>query len=682
MSDKLNYEEILISRCSEHANEAIMASKIAKEMKLDAESLDACLLFYPYIEEKLTEEELELTGKDVIELILSLKKLFDLKFNTKSDEAENIRKMFFAISKDVRVILIKLSFVMAKLKDIERLNASEQKNFASLVLEIFAPLANRLGLSVIKSELENRAFKVLKTEMYEKIEKELNEKLKQSESIINNITIKLQTILDELGIEGRITGRKKHIYSIYKKILNKNTSLNEIYDLFAVRTIMKSIPDCYALIGRVSSEFTPIQNRYKDYIAIPKSNGYQSIHTTVMFKDFPVEIQVRTEDMHRAAEFGVAAHWIYKEKRTNMDSLDKKLGWIRQLMDESENLSDQDYIDSLKVNIYDGEIFVQTPKGKVLHLPDSAIPIDFAYMIHSDIGNKCVGAKINGQMKTITTPLNNGDIVEIITSQNSKGPSLDWLKKVKTLSARNKIRAYFKKEMKDENIKNGKSMLENASKSKGYPLGKLLENGRDERLLNRYMLSEFDEIYAAIGRGILSALGIINSLMTDFNKEISSNTLTIKDNSTQIKYKKNDSLVNVQDTKNLLINYAKCCAPVPGDDIIGYISCGRGVIIHRKSCTNVKDFDTNRITEVEWNQKEGGEFVATLNIVARNSSHTFQNISSKINDQKVNLKAFNTKKTIDDNLLITIEMIIKSKEELKQIITKLEATEDVIKIYR
>lgn len=631
MEDKLKlaneFSEKLYSELEK--NITTKAMEILKTMNLDETCLLSSILYYPYCkigvidktdialnkieESKIKETEKiraefknnikQVYGEEVLNFLHALKKLIEIDYQNEQEEAENIRKMFFALAKDIRVIIVKLCFVLAELQVISKDKSKEDliKIKSKQTLELFAPLASRLGLSSIKSELEDLAFKNLYPEQFEKINAAVEKKYKERELIVNNLKEEVRKYMHELGIKGEVMGRKKHIFSIYKKLKQKNGNLDKIYDLVAVRAILESVEDCYALLGKINSQVTPLQNRFKDYIAIPKSNGYQSLHTTVMFQGVPVEIQIRTKEMHRCAEFGVAAHWMYKEKRTKLDSLDERLGWIREIMEKEKQMTSEELIESLKVDIYDGEIFVQTPKGKVLHLPAESTPIDFAYAIHSDIGNKCVGAKVNGKMQPITKSLENGDIVEIITNPNSKGPSRDWLKIIKTSAARNKILAYFRKEMKDENIKAGKLILEQAIKNAGYSVSKLTDKKYVDTLLDKCCFSTYDELCASIGYGSSSAKIIAGKLVHIYENDIEKQAKKEIVIQPQMEnYKPQENSVNVKGVGNLLIKFAKCCCPIEGDEIVGFVSHGQGIVVHRKQCPNLSFFDPNRLIEVNW----------------------------------------------------------------------------------
>ena len=611
---------------NEQENITNLAMEIIKNLNLDETCALASQLYYPYctigvlskdevvsddkqkeIDKLRAEFKHQLShdyGEDVLNFLHSLKKLIEIDYQNEEEEAENIRKMFFALAKDIRVIIVKLCFILAELKYLSKTKNKELLSHkAKQTLELFAPLASRLGLSNLKSELEDLAFKSLYPKKYNEIQDEVNKRYIEREKTVENLKAEVKKYLSELSINGEVMGRKKHIYSIYKKLKEKNGNLDKIYDLVAVRAIVESVEDCYALLGKINSSVLPLQNRFKDYIAIPKSNGYQSLHTTVMFENVPVEIQIRTKEMHRNAEFGVAAHWIYKEKRSKLDSLDQRLGWIREIMEKEKQMSSQEIIDSLKVDIYDGEIFVQTPKGKVIHLPEKASSIDFAYAIHSDVGNKCVGAKVNGKMVPITKTLENGDIVEIITNPNSKGPSRDWLKIVKTNGAKNKILSFFRKEMKEENIRSGKAMFEQAIKNLGYSVSKLTEKKYLDMLIDKSGFFTLDELFASIGYGSSSAKIYAGKLVHIYSSILKEQTkkerVEVREEILET-YNPSENTIDVHGESNLMIKFAKCCCPIEGDDIVGFISHGQGIVVHRKQCPNLSFFDKDRLIEVNW----------------------------------------------------------------------------------
>ena len=568
---------------------------LKEEIQLDG------IVYFAFKCNLLTKEEIEQNFSHSVETVDILLKLDAINYSQQVKEAENLRKMFFAITKDVRIIMIKIAFIIADLHDLEDNSEDELKSIAHSIFALYAPLAARLGLSNYKTILEDTAFMLQNPQEHEQVQKQVDERYHERQPIVNRLKSLVEECLSSLDIKGRVYGRKKHIYSIYKKL--KDHSWDDIYDLVAVRAIVGSVSDCYALLGRIHTKVEPLQKRFKDYIAIPKSNGYQSLHTTVIFEGVPVEIQIRTEDMHKYAEYGVAAHWLYKEKKNKQDELDSRLAWLRQMM-ENDNSSIDELASSLGQDIYEGEIFVQTPKGKVIYLPRDATPIDFAYAIHSEVGNKCVGAKVNNKMKPTTSILHNGDVVEIITNPNSKGPSRDWLKIVKTNEARNKINTFFKKNMKEENIKMGKTMLENAIKEKGYSVSKLLTKKNLTEILDYYNFTEENELFANIGTGAIPAKVLANKLASSYQKQIK-NEISTEQNTAGITISApTEKQVNVIGLNNVLIKFAGCCHPMYGDDIIGFVSTGRGVIIHRSICPNTLCFDLDRLQQAVWKPLE------------------------------------------------------------------------------
>lgn len=595
--------QILEQNCSlSQTRRTKSAIDLLNETKLDEDSILAASLYYAFMHGKISPEQVEKDfGEEVFQMLQGLVELHKIYYNNEAEEAENIRKMYFALAKDFRIIFIKLAFVVAQMRNQDLYSADDLKTLAKLNLDLFAPLAARLGLSKIKSELEDNSFKILHPQKYKDIETTVENKYIRAQSMIEIIKKNLRKILGELGISGEIMGRRKHAYSIYKKFVTKHKTIDEIYDLVALRVLVDDLPDCYAVLGKVQQLFTPISGRFKDYIAVPKSNGYQSLHTTILFEGLPVEIQIRTFDMHRSAEYGYAAHWMYKERRNKQDSLDEKLGWIRQILEENDNFTSREMIDSLKFDIYDGEIFVQTPKGKVVHLPDGATAIDFAYSIHSEVGNKMVGAQINGKMRPIITKLKSGDIVEIITSQKSTGPSRDWFKYVKSISAIHKLRQFFKKEMKEENIRVGKSMLEMAFKNQNMTLSEAIESEDFAKLLTRGSFVGVEELYASIGGGSTNAQSIVNHF---HQIQLRQKKLFERKNYTQTQDVGLEKKVFVDGGDNMLIKIASCCKPQVGDEIVGFISQGRGLIIHRTDCEHVKFYDEKRLLPASWLKNE------------------------------------------------------------------------------
>ena len=578
--------------------------KILTDMELNDENKLEGALYYAL---KLDKTTLDFVKSNYSERIFNtvsiLEKLDKINYSQQSIEAENIRKMFFAITKDIRIIILKIAFAVVELRYAHLKNEEERIELANSIFSLFAPLSARLGLSTYKTELENGAFKLSNEDLYNRIQAEVDNRFHKRQPIVERLVTLVEDCMKNLNITGKVYGRKKHIYSIYKKL--QDHSLDNIYDLIAVRAIVKNVPACYALLGRLHAIVEPYKNRFKDYISTPKPNGYQSLHTTVIFEGFPVEIQIRTEEMHKYAEYGIAAHWIYKEKRNKQDNLDVRLAWLRQMM-ENDNVSIDDLASSLSQDIYNNDIFVQTPKGKVIYLPTGSTPIDFAYSIHSEVGNKCVGAKVNGKIVQTTSELHNGDVVEIITNPNSKGPSRDWLKICKTGEARSKINSFFKKNMKEETIKLGKSMLEASIKEKGYSVSKLMQNGLSE-ILKQYNYTEDDELYANIGTNAISPKLIANKLASLYQKQIKETISQVKPSSNVSLAMPTEKQISLNGLNNILLKFANCCHPMYGDDIIGFISAGRGVIIHRKVCPNISYFRESRLIEAFWKPVETKE---------------------------------------------------------------------------
>lgn len=578
-------------------NQADTLLAILDDMELGETIKCEGLLHFLVLNNILSFDQAEQDYPEASATLNILDKLEKIKITDSAEDTENIRKMFFAITKDIRIIMFKIALIVTKLRHKDEFDENERQEIAKAIFLMYAPLSARLGMSNYKTELENGAFLILQPEKYNQIQEDVDKRFHKRQPIVERLTLLTKRCMDELGIKGKVFGRKKHIFSIYKKL--QDHTLDQIYDLIAVRAIVNTVAECYALLGRLHTEVEPIPGRFKDYIAIPKPNGYQSLHTTVKFEGFPVEIQIRTVEMHQYAEYGIAAHWLYKEKRNKQDSLDIRLAWLRQMM-ENENVSIEDLAKSLNQDIYNNEIFVQTPRGKVIYLPAGSTPIDFAYNIHSEIGNKCVGAKVNDKMVPITSSLNNGDIVEIITNPNSKGPSRDWLKICKTSEARKKINEFFKRNMKEENVKLGKTMLENAIKDKGYAVNKLINTDAMQEIIDYYNVADIDEFYALIGTNAIKPIAIANKLALAFQKQfkaeqeqiVSHNTITLAD--------PQENQVSLKGLNNILMKFAGCCRPMYGDEIVGFVSTGRGVIIHRKQCPNVACFDEGRLIDASW----------------------------------------------------------------------------------
>ena len=650
---------------------------IMAEYYMENEVLMGYLLFqyYKVFEEDAKNYEKELSNNQH-KLYETFKLLRNVNTISKSGEAEDIKRMFVAICQDMRVVIIKFATIDYDLKRVTLPMEEETRKFVKMVADIFAPLAESLGLSKFKNSFEENTFRLLEPKAYNELKNNVLLKTEDNMKQMEIVERKLYKILRELNIDGEIQKRQKHLYSVYKKLKMKNITLGKVYDLLAMRVIVPTVEDCYAIFGKIHSLYKPMAGRVKDYIANPKPNGYQSLHTTIIAdNNRPLEIQIRTFDMHKHAEYGIAAHWIYKERRTS-NKFDNKFARIKQILDNSDELSPQEFLETLKSDLYGESIFVQTPKGKVLELPLHSTVIDFAYAIHSEIGNKCVGGKINGKLFPITTELNNGDTVEIITNQNSKGPSRDWLKHVKTSSARSKIRSFFKSEFKEENTRMGKSIFEQALKNKNLNLTKADKDKYLNEIALSLMMETPDMLFAELGGGTLSINSVMGRLLNLYYKE---NAQEIKPQVIEVKKSKDGVLIDGD--SGLLIRYAGCCSPVIGDDIIGYISRGKGVTIHRKECPNLKYLEKERLVDAKWEDDITAKFVTTIKVVADDDNTSAEYINNVAKNLKIGLRGFSYKKAKND-IIFDIKFEVKGKDELDSVIKTFEGVKGVQKVYR
>lgn len=650
---------------------------IMAEYYMENEVLMGYLLFqyYKVFEEDAKNYEKELSNNQH-KLYETFKLLRNVNTISKSGEAEDIKRMFVAICQDMRVVIIKFATIDYDLKRVTLPMEEETRKFVKMVADIFAPLAESLGLSKFKNSFEENTFRLLEPKAYNELKNNVLLKTEDNMKQMEIVERKLYKILRELNIDGEIQKRQKHLYSVYKKLKMKNITLGKVYDLLAMRVIVPTVEDCYAVFGKIHSLYKPMAGRVKDYIANPKPNGYQSLHTTIIAdNNRPLEIQIRTFDMHKHAEYGIAAHWIYKERRTS-NKFDNKFARIKQILDNSDELSPQEFLETLKSDLYGESIFVQTPKGKVLELPLHSTVIDFAYAIHSEIGNKCVGGKINGKLFPITTELNNGDTVEIITNQNSKGPSRDWLKHVKTSSARSKIRSFFKSEFKEENTRMGKSIFEQALKNKNLNLTKADKDKYLNEIALSLMMETPDMLFAELGGGTLSINSVMGRLLNLYYKE---NAQEIKPQVIEVKKSKDGVLIDGD--SGLLIRYAGCCSPVIGDDIIGYISRGKGVTIHRKECPNLKYLEKERLVDAKWEDDITAKFVTTIKVVADDDNTSAEYINNIAKNLKIGLRGFSYKKAKND-IIFDIKFEVKGKDELDSVIKTFEGVKGVQKVYR
>lgn len=654
----------------------------------DVSTLVAAFLHDVLEDTQVTADELEQKfGKEVLELVEGVTKLDKIKFVSAEDEqAENLRKMFFAMAKDYRVIIIKLADRLHNMRTLDALKPEKQIKIATQSLKIYAPLAGRLGLSFVKCELEDLAMRYLYPDDYYELVEFIKTKSKERQQFIEKICDELKAKLQELGIEGEVNGRQKHLYGIYKKMLKQGKNIEQIYDISAVRVIVNEVQDCYTVLGAIHTMWMPLPGRFKDYIAMPKPNGYQSLHTTVItkFKE-TFEIQIRTYEMHRIAEYGIAAHWKYKEGKTGATKIDDQINWLREVMDTQRESSDShEFLENIEGNVFTDEVYVFTPKGKVLNLPVGSTTVDFAYAIHSAVGNKCIGAKVNGKIVPLNTVLNTGDIVEILTTNSGKGPSRDWIKFVKTASARTKIRQYFKKEMKEENIKRGKDMLEREAKRRGYNLSELLGTAGLNYIMNRYTLSSIDDLYASVGFGGLTTNQIIVKLIDYFKRDLLSKNpvAEIKTTSTTGKSSSGNGVL-IRGYDDFLVRLSHCCNPVPGDKIVGYVSRGRGVSVHCVDCPNVKNMEPERLIEAKWDDVISQNFLASLKIYCENKGGILAAVTTIISNMKISITgAFARSDNDNGTAEITVMLEVKSSDQVEDVIKKLKTLPEVIDVHR
>ena len=657
-------------------------AQILMELGLDCATVAAAFLHDVIEDTPVTEEDIRTNfGDEILELVAGVTKLDKIEFQSKEEaEAENFRKIFVAMAKDIRVIIIKLADRLHNMRSLNFLSKERQIRMARETLEIYTPLAGRLGISQIKCELEDLCLKYLEPEAYEFLVANIHQKLYERHNFVDYVVKEIKNILDESKIEGEVFGRPKHFYSIYKKMKTQNKSLDQIYDLTAVRVIVGTVDECYEVFGKIHKRWKPIPGRIKDYIATPKPNMYQSLHTTVVTEfGQPFEIQIRTAEMHRTAEFGIAAHWKYKEKKSEDTAFTERLSWIREVLDWGGGLKDsKEFMESLKTELYSNELLVFTPKGKVISLPKDATPIDFAYAIHSEIGNRCVGARVNSKIVPLNSTLQTGDVVEIITSSNSKGPSWDWLKIVKSSSARAKIKQFFKREMKEENIKIGKSMLEAEAKHRGYNLSDILTEESFAKISEKFSFFSQDEMFASVGYGAITVNQVLFKLIDFYRKEIPKKPVYHGGGENEA------GGVIVKGMSGLLTRFAGCCNPVPGDEIVGFVSRGRGVVIHRADCPNIKNLEAEegRILPAEWTATSGGRFIAGIVIKAKDQGVALSVLTSVVSDLRLMITGVNSRFDKNKDAVIEANVRLNGKEDIDLLIKKIRSDERITEVYR
>ena len=678
----------------------IEVATILAELGMDTSTIVAGLLHDVIEDTEYTYDDIKkIFGEEVANLVSGVTKITKMEYKSKEEQqADNFRKMLLAMADDIRVIIIKLADRLHNMRTLKYRKKEKQKKTAMETLDIYAPLAHRLGISKIKWELEDLSFRYIHEEEYYDLVKQVAEKRAEREIYIKNIIEEMYNKLEEAGIDSDIDGRPKHFFSIYKKMVNKNKSIEQIFDLTAIRVLVNTVKDCYEVLGIVHTIYKPIPGRFKDYIAMPKPNMYQSLHTTVIGpqgKTF--EIQIRTFEMHRTAEYGIAAHWKYKEGDNNSETKEKnfesKLVWLRDMLEFQKETADaEEFIEGFKIDLFTDEIFLFTPKGVVIDLPNGATPIDFAYRIHTDIGNKCVGAKVNGKIVPLDYKLKTGEIVEVLTSNNAKGPNIDWLNIAKSNQAKSKIRSWFKKSKKEENISKGKDVFEKELKKQGVHFADIAKGETYEKFVKRNNINCMDDLYALIGLGAISASSFIWKLK-DENKSkdekvIEENTnKIIEENIFKAKRKTVDNTVGitVKGVDNIMIRFAKCCNPVPGDDIMGYITKGRGVSVHRADCGNLKSLimeDGAKVVDVSWGSSNGRAYIAEIQVKAEDIGELLTDIMGVISELNLQLNAVNAKSAKGRIAYVNIKVKIDSVDILKNLMRKIRHLKGVIDVYR
>ncbi len=683
-----------------------VAQIVAEELRLDSESIEAALL-HDVLEDTdaAYDDVAKLTSPTVADLVEGVSKLTRIQYATKEDEQmENLRKMLIAMSKDIRVILIKISDRLHNMRTMEYQTPPKQKQKSLETMEIYAPIAHRLGMQRMKWELEDLSLKYLDPIGYEEIVTKLDAKRPEYDALMSRTQAQIDQRLNELDISHIVYGRMKHPYSIYRKMFSQNKSIDEIFDLFAFRVVVDSVGDCYNVLGVIHDLYKPILGRFKDYIGTPKPNGYQSLHTTVMGTDgIPFEVQIRTTEMHEVAEYGVAAHWKYKQNGQGAGT-EGKYEWVRRLLENQEGADAEEFIHSLKVDMFSDEVFVFTPNGDVQNLPAGATPIDFAYAIHSAVGNRMIGAKVNNRIVTLDHVLKNGDIVEILTSKNAKGPSRDWMKIAKSTEARSKIRQWFKKEKKEENIVNGRSAFDAELRHCGIPMKEVLDPEFLPVLLKKVAYPTLEDLYAAIGYGGFTAQKAVSRIQGELQRRqqqrqqeqmlLEAAAMEKKEDpktadapkQPKAKTVKSEQGIVVEGLDNCLVKFSKCCTPVPGDDIVGFITRGYGVSVHRADCPNAalekRSVQPDRWIKVSWGGDTNDSYPTTIEAVCKDRLNLLLDVSTALSSTKTFVSGLNSRSTEDDFAIIRIEVRIKDNAQLTALMNKLHQISGVLKVTR
>ncbi len=669
---------------------------ILADLHMDVQTICAGLLHDVVEDTGISFDEIKKEfGEEIANMVDGVTKLSKVKYRNKEErQAESLRKMIVAMSKDIRVVIIKLADRLHNIRTLQYMPKEKQYQKAMETIEIYAPIANRLGIASIKWELEDLSLQYIDPEGYEDLLKKVKEKSEKRKDYISHIVETMKEKLHEQGMEADIKGRPKSLYSIYKKMYYKNRSFEQIYDMIAIRIIVDNIKDCYGALGIVHTLWKPVPGRFKDYIAMPKPNMYQSLHTTVIGPEGePFEIQIRTLEMHRTAEFGIAAHWKYKEGIDETTNYEEKLNWLRQMLEWQQETNDpQEFMEALKIDLYTDEVFVFTPKGEVVNLPTGSTPIDFAYRVHTAVGNKCVGAKINGRIVPIDTKLKTGDQVEVLTSQSSAGPSRDWLKIAASSQAKSKIRKFFKEKDKDFNVDKGKELVEREIKKQGFQAGDLLKDDWIKTVADKYNMYTVSNLYAAVGNGGITENQIFNRLKLIYlekNKDKLElekiENLEKAAEKTPQRAEQHASGVIIKGIDNVKIRFSKCCNPVPGDAIVGYITRGRGVSVHRADCTNIHDLsdsEEQRFIDVQWDYREKATFISELQIKALDRPRLLQDITSLYVDAKLNAVSLNLRINKEKIAILDIGFEINETKQIEDLIKKTKRLDGVLEVFR
>lgn len=681
---------------------------ILAELEMDKETIVAGILHDAVEDTIMTRDDIEREfGAEVALLVEGVTKLGQLSYSKDVDkmelQAENLRKMFLAMSKDIRVIIVKLADRLHNMRTAQFWPPHKQKEKARETMDIYAPIAQRLGISKIKKELDDLALKYYQPEVFYDLVKQINDRKTEREEFVQQIVDEVASHMKNADIQAEVYGRVKHFFSIYKKMVNQDKTVDQVYDLFAVRIIVDTVKDCYAALGVIHEMYTPIPGRFKDYIAMPKANMYQSLHTTLMGPSGqPFEIQIRTREMHKTAEYGIAAHWKYKESGDGKKNIavqeEEKLSWLRQILEWQQNTDNREFLSLLKggLDLFAEDVYCFTPNGDVKNLPNGSTPIDFAYAIHSAVGNKMVGARVNGKLVTIDYKIQNGDRIEILTSQNSKGPSRDWLSIVKSTQAKNKINQWFKKEFKEENIIRGKEMLLAYCKAKSLVLSDLTKPKYMQVVQKKYGFRDWDAVLAALGHGGLKEGQIVNRLAEEYQKdhkeEITDETILEKVSEAskhKVHIAKSKSGIVVKGIDDIAVRFSRCCNPVPGDEIVGFVTRGRGMSIHRTDCVNIlhlSNAERARLIDAEWEQTESdastGQYMAEIKMYATDRQGMLMEISKIFTENKIDVKSMNVRTSKQGTATVEMGFIVRGREELARLIEKMRQLEGVIDIER